>query len=51
MKAASSALITNTNSGAKKMALTSGDCASLSGEAASYFDMVSALLAESQTES
>ena len=40
MKAASSALITNTNSGAKKMALTSGDCASLSGEAASYFDMV-----------
>ena len=40
MKAAASALITNTNSGAKKMALTSGDCASLSGEAASYFDMV-----------
>ena len=40
MKAAASALITNTNSQPKKMALTSGDCASLSGEAASYFDMV-----------
>merc|ERR1711991_1013078 len=39
-KAAASTLITNTNSQPKKMALTSGDCASLSGEAASYFDMV-----------
>ena len=40
MKAAASALITNTNSGSKKMALTSGDCSSLSAESASYFDMV-----------
>jgi phycoerythrin beta chain len=40
MKAAAGALITNTNSQAKKMALTSGDCSSLAGEAASYFDMV-----------
>ena len=40
MKAAAAALITNTNSQAKKMALTSGDCSSLAGEAGSYFDMV-----------
>ena len=40
MKAAAAALITNTNSQAKKMALTSGDCSNLAGEAASYFDMV-----------
>ena len=40
MKAASSALITNTNSGAKKAAVTQGDCASLSAESGSYFDMV-----------
>jgi phycoerythrin beta chain len=40
MKAAASALITNTNSGVKKAALTQGDCASLSAEAGSYFDMV-----------
>ena len=40
MKAAASALITNTNSGSKKMALTSGDCSSLSAESASYFDIV-----------
>ena len=40
MKAAAGALITNTNSQAKKMALTSGDCSNLAGEAASYFDMV-----------
>ena len=40
MKAAAGALITNTNSQAKKMALTSGDCTNLAGEAASYFDMV-----------
>jgi phycoerythrin beta chain len=40
MKAAAGALITNTNSQPKKMALTSGDCTNLAGEAASYFDMV-----------
>ena len=40
MKAAAGALITNTNSQDKKMALTSGDCSNLAGEAASYFDMV-----------
>ena len=40
MKSAASALITNTNSQDKKMALTSGDCSNLAGEAASYFDMV-----------
>jgi phycoerythrin beta chain len=40
MKAAAGALITNTNSQAKKAAVTQGDCSSLSGEAASYFDMV-----------
>ena len=40
MKAAAGALITNTNSQPKKMPVTSGDCANLSGEAASYFDMV-----------
>ena len=40
MKAAAAALITNTNSQAKKAAVTQGDCSSLSGEASSYFDMV-----------
>jgi len=40
MKAAAGALITNTNSQAKKMPVTSGDCANIAGEAASYFDMV-----------
>ena len=40
MKSAATALITNTNSQAKKMALTSGDCSNLAGEAGSYFDMV-----------
>ena len=40
MKAAAGALITNTNSQAKKMPVTQGDCASLSAEAGSYFDMV-----------
>ncbi len=39
MKAAACALITNTAS-KRKMALTQGDCSSLSSEAASYFDMV-----------
>jgi phycoerythrin beta chain len=33
-------LITNTNSQAKKAAVTQGDCASLSAEAGSYFDQV-----------
>jgi phycoerythrin beta chain len=43
MKASACAHITNTNdtTGPKrKMAVTQGDCSSLSGEAASYFDMV-----------
>ena len=40
MKSAAAGLITNTNSQAKKMALTSGDCSNIAGEAASYFDMV-----------
>jgi phycoerythrin beta chain len=40
MKAAAGALITNTNSQPKKMPVTTGDCSSISGEAASYFDMV-----------
>ena len=40
MKAASAALITNTNSQPKKAAVTQGDCASLAGEAGSYFDAV-----------
>ena len=40
MKAAAGALITNTNSQAKKAAVTQGDCASLSAEAGSYFDQV-----------
>ena len=40
MKAAAAALITNTNSQPKKAAVTQGDCASLAGEAGSYFDSV-----------
>jgi phycoerythrin beta chain len=43
MKASACAHITNTNdtTGPKrKMAVTAGDCASLSGEAGSYFDAV-----------
>ena len=40
MKAAAAALITNTNSQPKKAAVTQGDCASLAGEAGSYFDAV-----------
>jgi phycoerythrin beta chain len=40
MKAASAALILNTNSQPKKAAVTQGDCANLAGEAGSYFDAV-----------
>lgn len=43
MKAAATTMITNTNNTTapmRKMAVTQGDCAFLSAEAASYFDMV-----------
>ena len=43
MKAAATSMITNTNNTTepkRKMTVTQGDCAALSSEAGSYFDMV-----------
>jgi phycoerythrin beta chain len=47
MKAAATSMVTNTNNTTepkRKMAVTQGDCSALSGETASYFDMVSSAI-------